>query len=114
MMLDNDTFHMIAGEMHPGRIPYQYWQHRIQMAKAMGVNTIALYVFWNQHQQNSGIIDFIHPQNNIAKFIQIAQYEGLFVNLRPGPYACGEWDFGGIPPELLHDRNLTVRTVKDE
>lgn len=50
MLLDGKPFHMISGEMHPSRIPYQYWRHRIQMAKAMGMNTIAIYVMWNIHE----------------------------------------------------------------
>ncbi|MDQ1089685.1 beta-galactosidase family protein [Siphonobacter sp. SORGH_AS_1065] len=110
-LLDGKPFHMISGEMHPARIPKEYWKHRIQMAKAMGCNTIAAYVFWNYHEQTPGHFDFRTDNRNIAEFIKLAQQEGLWVLLRPGPYVCAEWDFGGIPPYLLAQPDLKVRCM---
>jgi beta-galactosidase GanA len=107
--LDGKPFQILSGEMHPARIPSEYWRHRIRMAKAMGMNTIALYVFWNYHEQKEGVFDFTSENRDIARFVRIAQDEGLWVLLRPGPYVCAEWDFGGIPPYLLADPELTVR-----
>src|SRR5512139_1935935 len=57
-LLDGNPFQIISGEMHPARIPSQYWRHRIQMAKAMGCNTISVYLFWNFHESEEGIFDF--------------------------------------------------------
>ena len=57
-LLDGKPFQIISGEMHPARIPAEYWLHRIQMAKAMGCNTIAVYIFWNYHESGPGQFDF--------------------------------------------------------
>ncbi len=54
-LLDHQPFQIISGELHPARIPAKYWQHRIRMAKAMGCNTISVYVFWNFHESEEGI-----------------------------------------------------------
>ena len=54
-LLDGKPFRIISGEMHPARIPKEYWRHRIQLAKAMGCNTIAAYVFWNYHEKETGV-----------------------------------------------------------
>ena len=110
-LLDGKPFQIRAGEMHPARIPAEYWRHRIQMAKAMGLNTIAAYIFWNYHEQSEGRFDFTTGNRDIARFIRIAQDEGMWVLLRPGPYVCAEWDFGGLPPYLLSDANLRVRSM---
>ncbi|RFS26455.1 beta-galactosidase [Chitinophaga silvatica] len=110
-LLDNKPFQMVSGEMHPARIPHEYWRHRIQMAKAMGCNTIAAYVFWNYHEPVKGEFDFTNGNHNIAEFIRIAQEEGMWVLLRPGPYVCAEWEFGGLPPYLLEIPDIKVRCM---
>src|SRR5262245_49721332 len=96
-LLDGAPFQIISGELHPARIPVEYWRHRIQMAKAMGMNTIALYVFWNYHEVGEGTFDFKTGNRDIGRFVRLVQEEGMWVLLRPGPYVCAEWDFGGIP-----------------
>lgn len=110
-MLDGKPFQMISGEMHPARIPHEYWRQRIQMAKAMGCNTIAAYVFWNYQEPVKGQFDFSTGNHNIAEFIKIAQEEGMWVLLRPGPYVCAEWEFGGLPPYLLQTPDIKVRCM---
>lgn len=109
-LLDGKPMQIISGEMHPARIPRGYWQHRIQMAKAMGCNTIAMYVFWNYHESTSGVFDFSTGNKDIAEFIRLCQQEHMWVLLRPGPYVCGEWDFGGLPPYLLSNQKIHLRT----
>lgn len=108
-LLDGKPFQIISGEMHPARIPAEYWRHRIKMAKAMGCNTIAAYVFWNYHETTPGVFDFTTGNHDIAKFIRICQEEGMWVLLRPGPYVCAEWDFGGLPSYLLKTPDIKVR-----
>jgi beta-galactosidase len=108
-LLDGKPYQIISGEMHPARIPEQYWRHRIQMAKAMGCNTIAAYVFWNYHETAPGRFDFSSGNHNIAQFIRIAQQEGMWVLLRPGPYVCAEWELGGIPSYLLRINDIKLR-----
>tara|TARA_Y100001972_G_C7663129_1_gene334708 strand:- start:1047 stop:2999 length:1953 start_codon:yes stop_codon:yes gene_type:complete len=99
-----------SGEMHYARVPKAYWRHRLKMIRAMGLNTVATYVFWNYHNTAPGIWDFETGNRDIATFLRIAQEEGLFVILRPGPYACAEWEFGGYPWWLQKNEALTIRT----
>ena len=87
---------ILSGEMHYPRIPHQYWRHRLRMMRAMGLNTVATYVFWNLHETEPGKWDF-EGDKNLAEYIRIAGEEGLMVILRPGPYVCAEWEFGGYP-----------------
>ncbi len=110
-LLDGKPFQVISGEMHPARIPAVYWRHRIQMAKAMGCNAIAVYVFWNYHEQKENVFDFTTENRNIAEFIKICQQESMWVLLRPGPYVCAEWDFGGLPPYLLKYPDIKIRCM---
>ncbi|MGI4897001.1 MAG: glycoside hydrolase family 35 protein [Janthinobacterium lividum] len=108
-LLDGKPFQMISGEMHCPRIPREYWRARMKMAKAMGLNTIGTYVFWNAHEPMPGKYDF-SGNNDIAEFVKIAGEEGLFVVLRPSPYVCAEWEFGGYPWWLLKDKTIKVRS----
>lgn len=110
-LLDGKPFQIISGEMHPARIPKMYWRHRIQMAKAMGCNTIAAYIFWNYHEQEKGVFDFKTENRNIVEFINLCKEEGMWVLLRPGPYVCAEWDFGGLPPYLLSIPDIKLRCM---
>ena len=110
-MLDGRPFQIRSCELHPARIPAEYWSHRIRMAKAMGCNTVAAYLFWNAHEEREGVFDFSTGSRAIARFIRLAQAEGMWVLLRPGPYVCAEWDFGGLPPYLLKDPELRVRSL---
>src|SRR5579863_1410503 len=99
-----------SGEIHFARIPRAYWRHRLKMMRAMGLNTVSTYVFWNYHETAPGVWDFKTDNRDIAEFVKIAQEEGLMVILRPGPYACAEWEFGGYPWWLLKNKNLEIRT----
>ena len=110
-LLDGKPFQIISGEMHPARIPKEYWRNRIRMAKAMGCNTIAVYIFWNYHETSPGNFDFTTGNHNIAEFIRICKEEGMWVLLRPGPYVCAEWDFGGLPTWLLKIPDIKVRCM---
>lgn len=101
-VLDGKPFKVLSGELHYARIPREYWHARLKMAKAMGLNTIATYVFWNVHEPEPGKYEF-SSNNDLAAFIKAAQEEGLYVILRSGPYSCAEWDLGGLPAWLLAD-----------
>lgn len=108
-LLDGKPFQIRSGEMHPARIPVEYWRHRIRMAKAMGLNTISFYVFWNYHEQRPGVFDFRSERRDLVRFAQLCQEEGMWVLFRPGPYCCGEWDLGGIPSYLLRYPGVQLR-----
>jgi beta-galactosidase len=108
-LLDGQPFQIRSGEMHPARIPVQYWRHRIQMAKAMGMNTIAVYLMWNHLEERPGVFDLTTDRRDFASFIRLCQQEGMWVLLRPGPYVCAEWDLGGLPPWLLGNDPVALR-----
>ena len=97
---DGKPFKVLAGEMHYARIPREYWRDRMRMARAMGLNTLATYVFWNVHEPRPGVFDF-SGNADVAAFVRLAQQEGFRVLLRTGPYSCAEWDLGGFPSWLL-------------
>ena len=101
---------MKAAEVHYTRIPRPYWEHRIEMCKALGMNTLCLYVFWNIHEQEEGKFDFT-GQNDIAGFCRLARQHGMYVIVRPGPYVCAEWEMGGLPWWLLKKKDMAVRTL---
>lgn len=108
-LLDGQKFQIRCGEMHAARVPVEYWRNRLKMAKAMGLNTVCAYLFWNQIEPKPGKFDWT-GQANLAEFCRIAQQEGLWVILRPGPYSCAEWEMGGLPWWLLKDQDIQLRT----
>ncbi|MGB6975370.1 MAG: beta-galactosidase family protein [Terracidiphilus sp.] len=108
--LDHHPFQILAGEVDYSRIPRTRWRYAMRMARAMGLNTVTTYVFWNLHEPEPGHFDFT-GQNDLAAFLRIAHDEGLYVILRPGPYVCAEWEFGGFPSWLLKDRTTVVRSL---
>jgi len=110
-LLDGEPFQIISGEMHPARIPAEYWKHRIQMAKAMGCNTISVYLFWNYHEPKEGVYDFSSGNHNISEFFRLVQEENMWLIVRPGPYVCAEWELGGIPPYLLSYPDIKFRCM---
>jgi len=112
-LLDGKPFQMISGEMHYPRVPREAWRARMKMAKAMGLNTIGTYVFWNVHEPQKGKYDF-SGNNDIAEFVKIAKEEGLWVVLRPSPYVCAEWEFGGYPYWLQNIKGLEVRSKEPQ
>ena len=112
-LLDGKPFLMISAEMHYPRIPMEAWRARMKMAKAMGINTIGTYIFWNLHEPQKDKFDFSGP-NNIVEFVKTAQEEGLWVILRPSPYVCAEWEFGGYPYWLQNEKGLKVRSTEPQ
>ena len=107
-MLNGKPFVVKAAEIHYPRIPRQYWEHRIKMCKALGMNTICIYIFWNIHEQKEGVFDF-EGQNDVAAFCRLAQKNGMYVIVRPGPYVCAEWEMGGLPWWLLKKKDIRLR-----
>jgi beta-galactosidase len=107
-VLNGRPFRIMAGEIHFQRIPRDYWADRLVKLRAAGLNTVCTYVFWNALEPEPGRWDFSGP-NDLAAFLRTAQRAGLWVVLRPGPYACAEWDFGGLPAWLLQTPDIKVR-----
>ena len=107
-LLNGKPFVVKAAEVHYPRIPRPYWEHRIQMCKALGMNTVCIYVFWNIHEQKEGQFDFT-GNNDVAEFCRLAQKNGMYVIVRPGPYVCAEWEMGGLPWWLLKKKDIKLR-----
>lgn len=107
-LLNGKPFIVKAAEVHYPRIPQPYWEQRIKMCKALGMNTLCLYVFWNIHEQQEGQFDFT-GNNDVAAFIKLAQKNGMYVIVRPGPYVCAEWEMGGLPWWLLKKKDIRLR-----
>ena len=110
---NGEVTRILSGEMHYARIPHEYWRHRLQMMKGMGLNTVATYVFWNLHETEPGKWDF-EGDKNLAEYIRIAGEEGMMVILRPGPYVCAEWEFGGYPWWLQNIEGMEIRRDNEQ
>ena len=93
-------------------IPREYWENRIQMCKAMGMNTVCIYLFWNLHEQLPDVYNF-KGQADVAEFVRLLQKNGMYCIVRPGPYVCAEWDMGGLPWWLLKNKDISVRNRND-
>lgn len=109
-LLNGKPFVVKAAELHYPRIPRPYWDQRIKMCKALGMNTVCLYVFWNAHEASPGEFDFT-GQNDLAEFCRLCQQNGMYVILRPGPYVCAEWEMGGLPWWLLKRKDIRLREL---
>src|SRR5262249_44786989 len=83
--VDDAAIRAMAGEMHPGRILPEFWEDRLKKAKAMGLNTVSVYIFWNQIEQTEGTFVF-KDQTDVRRFVKLCQDNGMWVLLRSGPY----------------------------
>ncbi|ORX95925.1 family 35 glycoside hydrolase [Clohesyomyces aquaticus] len=108
-LLHGEPYQIIGGQMDPQRIPPVYWRDRLKKARAMGLNTIFPYIFWNMLEPVQGTWQTT-GENDIPAFFRIAQEEGLNIALRPGPYICGERDWGGFPAWLAAVPGMVVRS----
>lgn len=110
--LDGKEFHIYSGVIHYFRILPEYWEDRLLKLKACGFNTVETYVAWNALEPKKGEFNF-EGINDLAKFLKIAQKVGLYAIVRPGPYICAEWEFGGLPAWLLKDKNTRLRCMDE-
>jgi beta-galactosidase len=107
-LFDGKPFRILSGAMHYFRVVPEYWRDRLEKMRAFGLNTVETYVPWNLHEPRPGEFHF-EGMLDIVKFIETANDVGLKVIVRPGPYICSEWDFGGLPAWLLKDPEMQVR-----
>lgn len=107
-LMDGKPFQIISGAMHYFRIVPEYWEDRLKKLKACGFNTVETYTCWNLHERKEGEFDFTGILD-IERYIEIAESLDLNVIVRPGPYICAEWEFGGLPSWLLSYPNMALR-----
>ena len=106
--LNGEPFKIISGAFHYFRTVPEYWQDRIEKLVNMGCNTVETYIPWNFHEPEKGNFRF-DGMHDIEHFIHLAEKLGLYIIIRPSPYICSEWEFGGLPAWLLRDRNMRLR-----
>lgn len=110
ILIDGKPTQIISGAIHYFRTHHELWRDRLERAKAIGINTVETYFCWDQHEKregvfdNSGILDF-------CRFIDTAKELGLYVIVRPGPFICGEWNNGALPPWLCALDKCKVRRM---
>ncbi|XP_014673936.1 PREDICTED: beta-galactosidase-1-like protein 2 [Priapulus caudatus] len=108
--LNKKDIFLVSGALHYYRVPRAYWRDRLSKLKSAGLNAVETYVAWNLHEARRGEYDF-SGELDLLHFFDVAKEVGLFVIVRPGPYICTEWDFGGLPAWLLRDPDMRVRTT---
>ncbi|MEQ9764881.1 beta-galactosidase family protein [Streptococcus sp. ZJ151] len=106
--LDGRPFKILSGAIHYFRIPKADWYHSLYNLKALGFNTVETYVPWNRHEAKEGEFDF-SEHLDLEAFLTMAQDLGLYAIVRPSPYICAEWEFGGLPAWLL-EKQVKVRS----
>jgi beta-galactosidase len=107
-LLDGQPFRILSGAMHYFRIHPDYWADRLRKMRLLGLNTVETYVAWNLHEPRPGEFHF-DGGLDLVRYITLAADLGLKVIVRPGPYICSEWDFGGLPAWLLADLGMRLR-----
>ncbi|MBQ8332768.1 MAG: beta-galactosidase, partial [Clostridia bacterium] len=112
-LMDGEPYTIVSGAMHYFRIPREYWTDRLTKLKECGFNTVETYTCWNLHEPQEGEFNF-SGMLDLAAYIDEAAKLGLNVILRPGPYICAEWEFGGLPAWLLKYENIAIRCMDPE
>lgn len=110
VLVNGERMLLACGSVHYPRSTRTMWPLLLQRSKALGLNTITSYVFWNVHETSRGVYNF-SGERDLGHFIDLCQQQGLAVFLRVGPYVCAEWNFGGFPPYLRDEPGITIRTM---
>jgi beta-galactosidase len=108
-LLDGESTLIVAGEMHFGRVLPEDWELRIKQARAMGLNTLSFYLFWNLCEPREGEFVFT-GMTDVRRMLQLCQQNGMWAILRPGPYCCAEVEYGGIPWWTAKYPDVKIRT----
>lgn len=111
-LLNGEPFRILAGAMHYFRVPREYWKDRLLKIKACGFNTVETYTCWNLHEIKEGSFDFT-DNLDLKAYLELIHELGMYAIVRPGPYICSEWDFGGLPWWLLKYNDIELRCMND-
>ena len=106
--MDGKPVKIISGAFHYFRTVPEYWRDRLEKLRNMGCNTVETYIPWNMHEPEKGKFRF-DGLLDIERFVNLAGELGLYVILRPSPYICAEWEFGGLPAWLLREDGMKLR-----
>lgn len=109
-LLNGKPKQLISGEIHYFRILPELWLDRLEKMKLMGLDAVQTYLAWNIHEPNEGDFNFTGIAD-FEKFVSLAGELGLMVIVRPGPYICSEWEFGGLPAWLLNKPGIKLRCM---
>ncbi|MCD8897882.1 glycoside hydrolase family 35 protein [Mammaliicoccus sciuri] len=108
-LLDDKPIQILSGAIHYFRVPKDDWYHSLYNLKALGFNTVETYIPWNYHEPREKHFEF-SGEKDIQYFIQLAEELGLYVIIRPSPFICAEWEFGGLPSWLLNYKDMRIRS----
>ena len=109
--LNGQPFKILSGAIHYFRIHPDDWYHSLYNLKALGFNTVETYIPWNLHEPRKGQFQF-KGILDVERFLRLAQELGLYAIVRPSPYICAEWEWGGLPGWLM-ERRTSVRTDEE-
>lgn len=107
---EGKSIRIVAGAMHYFRVPREYWRDRLEKMKACGFNTVETYVAWNLHEKEEGVFDF-SGELDLGAYLDLINELGMYAIVRPGPYICSEWEFGGFPWWLLKYDGMVLRSM---
>ena len=107
-----EPFRIVSGAMHYFRVPREYWRDRLLKIKACGFNTVETYTAWNLHEPKEGVFDFSQALD-LDAYLKLIKELGMYAIVRPGPYICYEWEFGGFPWWLLKYDDIELRCMNE-
>lgn len=110
---DGEPIKIMSGAVHYFRNLPDTWRDIFKKLRALGCNCVETYCAWNMHEKQPGIFDF-SGMLDISGFLSVANEEGLMAIVRPGPYICSEWEFGGLPWWLQTEEDIEIRCSNEK
>jgi len=106
---DGKRIWLVGGTIEYTRICREEWSHRLTLAREAGLNCITTSVVWARHELRPGQFDFT-GDNDLRHFVELCGKAGMYVVLRMGPFVGGGFDMGGLPPWLLNNQAVNLRS----